>query len=114
MTITNFQIDPNQGFKAAGEVNEVTDWVDGKPSGQKRDETTGLPMYRVSLFMISRDRDGKEKSDQIQVQVPLKEEPDFPMFADLRVQGLRARVSFRGEKVYFSAENIELKAGGPK
>lgn len=111
MATTTFAVDTNQKFRSNGSIVSVNEYVDGKPTGNPaRDDATGFPMYRAGLNMISKGEDGKMQSSEIDVKFPSKDEPEINFDDEVRVEGLIARVNFRGEKIYFSARSIEPKA----
>lgn len=105
MAATSFPIKPSTAQQMlAAAVGPKSEYVDGKPSGaQATDSATGLPLWRVSVFVM--DEDATRTPEQISVTVPAAVAPALPQLAPVRFEGLRVLIWSGGASL--RADSVE-------
>lgn len=119
MAQPTFPVDTNCiRIVSGGSAEPVMQW---DRSGEKarrtenpeRDEKTGLPLWDVKVSALVPNADGVEEMSEWMVRLPSAENPAQPVLSEVRLSGVIATVTFRGD-VRFSADGIEPKGGAQK
>lgn len=84
-----FSISPDAAQRmVAASVSPKMTYEDGKSTGaQATDRQTGVPLWRVSVFVM--DADSSRAPEQVSVTVPAATAPALPQLAPIRFEGLR-------------------------
>lgn len=96
---------PTEQQMLAAAVGPKSEYVDGKSTGaQATDRQSGLPLWRVSVFML--DADTTRAPEQISVTVPAPVAPALPQLAPVVFTGLRVLIWAGGASL--RADSVEL------
>lgn len=71
----------------AASVSPKNAYADGRPTGAQATDPAGVPLWRVSVFVM--DEDATRAPETVSVTVPAQTAPALPALQPLRFAGLR-------------------------
>ncbi len=78
---------PTEQQMLAAAVGPKSEYVDGKATGAQATDSAGVPLWRVTVFVM--DEDAQRAPAQISVTVPAPVAPALPALSPVRFEGLR-------------------------